>query len=218
MATDLLIVLHRQADYSFSQIMIGDESWFLYRYQSGHMFAVSRDEVIPREKATIKAQRVMLMIFFSGVSLITVNTLPSGERFTQECFINYIPPDIVEARRKLFGRVRSRDFLIQMDNSVCHNGPKVTDELANLKLDRFPDAPYSADLSLCDCWLFGMLKQKIKDRVFEIVHEMMMTFPSVREELILEDLQCLFFNWIEQVEYVSEHGGEYYTNSHQKII
>jgi hypothetical protein len=42
------------------------------------MFAVSRDEVIPREKATIGAERVMLTIFFGGVSMITINALPSG--------------------------------------------------------------------------------------------------------------------------------------------
>jgi hypothetical protein len=40
------------------------------------MFTTSRDEVIPREKATIRAQRVMLTIFFGIVSLIAVDTLP----------------------------------------------------------------------------------------------------------------------------------------------
>jgi hypothetical protein len=33
--------------------------------------------MIPREKATIGAQRVILMVFFSDVSLITINALPS---------------------------------------------------------------------------------------------------------------------------------------------
>jgi hypothetical protein len=60
---------------------------------------VSRDEVIPREKATITAQTIILMIFFNGVSLTTLNALPSGARFNQEYFIHNILPDIVEARR-----------------------------------------------------------------------------------------------------------------------
>jgi hypothetical protein len=34
MATDLLNILHRQVDYSFSRIVIEDESWFFYRYLS----------------------------------------------------------------------------------------------------------------------------------------------------------------------------------------
>jgi hypothetical protein len=67
--------------------------------------------VIPKEKATIRAQRVMLTIFFSGVNLITVGALPSGVQFTQEYFINNILPDIIEARRRIVRRVRGREFL-----------------------------------------------------------------------------------------------------------
>jgi hypothetical protein len=42
------------------------------------MFATSREEVIPRTKATIGAQKVMLTIFFNGVKLISLNALPAG--------------------------------------------------------------------------------------------------------------------------------------------
>jgi hypothetical protein len=74
MATDLLSVLDRQADYFF-RIVTVDEFWFLYLYLSDHMSAASQNEVIPREKVTIATQRVMLTIFFNGVSLITVDAL-----------------------------------------------------------------------------------------------------------------------------------------------
>jgi hypothetical protein len=67
--------------------------------------------VIPREKATIRAQRVMLTIFFSGVSLITVDALPSGAQLPQEYFINNIPLGIVEVRRRIFRRVAGENFL-----------------------------------------------------------------------------------------------------------
>jgi hypothetical protein len=198
MATDLLSVLYRQADYSFSPIVTGDESWFLYLYLSDHMFTASRDNMIAREKATIKAQSVILTIFFSGVSLITVDALLSGAQFTQEYFINNILLDIVETRGRIFRRVRRGEFFVHMNNSMCHNGYKVTDELPNLKLDRVPHPPYSQDLSLCDFWLFVMLKQKIKDRVFQMVEEIMIAVHKVWDELTLDDLQSVFFNWIER--------------------
>jgi hypothetical protein len=85
-----------------------------------------------------------------------------------------------------------------MDNSICHNDCKVTDELAHLKGDRIPHPPDSPDLSPCDFWLFGILKRKIKDRVFHMVEEIMIAFQRVSDELTMEDLQSLFFNWIEQ--------------------
>jgi hypothetical protein len=71
---------------------------------------------------------------------------------------------------------------------------QVTEELANLKFDRVPHPPYSPDLSPCDFWLFGILKQKIKDRVFQMIEKLMTAFHRVWDELTLEDLQSVFFN------------------------
>jgi hypothetical protein len=96
---DLLSVLRPQPEFSFSRIVTEDESWFLYSLQSDHNFATIREEVIPRTKATISAQKVMLTIFFSGVKLIRLNALPAGARFTQEYFINSIFPDILDEKQ-----------------------------------------------------------------------------------------------------------------------
>jgi hypothetical protein len=43
-----------------------------------------------------------LKIFFSDVSLITLDALPSGARFNQKYFINNIIPDIAQARGRIF--------------------------------------------------------------------------------------------------------------------
>jgi histone-lysine N-methyltransferase SETMAR len=94
-----------------------------------------------------------------------------------------------------------------MDNCICHNGRKVTDELENLKLDRVAHAPYSRDMSPCDFWLFGMLKQKIQDPMFETTQEILMPICKVWSEVTFEDLQSVFFDWIQRVEYVIEHEG-----------
>jgi hypothetical protein len=110
MANDLLSVLHSQVDYSFSRTVTEDEFWFLYRPPFDYMFSASRDEVIPREKATIGSQKVILAIFFGGMSLIISNPLPSGARFNQKCFIHDVIPDIVEVRRQIFHRFHQREF------------------------------------------------------------------------------------------------------------
>jgi transposase len=95
--------------------------------------------------------------------LISRQALPLGARFAQEYFISTILPDIVHERGQIFRRVHRGDFFVHMDNSMCHNGHngrKVTDELEVLRLNRVPHPPYSPDLSPCDFWLFGMLKQE----------------------------------------------------------
>jgi hypothetical protein len=147
----------------------------------------------------------MVTIFFSDVSLITMDALPSHARFTQEYFVNDILPDIVETRGRICREVRSGELFVHMDNPMCHNRRKVTDELANLKLDRVPRPLYSPDLSPCNFWLFGMLNHKIKDPVFQTVEDIMTAVHRVWDELTLDDLQSVFFNWIERFEWVSEH-------------
>jgi NADH:ubiquinone oxidoreductase subunit D len=64
------------------------------------MFARSRDEMIPRIKATIGAQTIILTIFFSSMKLVSLSALPSGARLTQEYFINSILTDIVNEMGK----------------------------------------------------------------------------------------------------------------------
>jgi hypothetical protein len=62
-ARHILDILLEQRDKSFNCIMTDDESWFVYLYLSDHMFASGREDVIPREKQTIVARKVMLTIF-----------------------------------------------------------------------------------------------------------------------------------------------------------
>jgi hypothetical protein len=121
----------------------------------------------------------MLTICFRDVSLIIVNTLSYGVSFTQKYFINTILPDIVKARERIFRRVRKREFFMHMDNSICHNDRKVTNELAILKLDRVPDPPHSPYLSPCDFLLFEYWGKKIKDGVSQTVDEIMTLFDRV---------------------------------------
>jgi histone-lysine N-methyltransferase SETMAR len=208
----MLSLLRQQMSLSFSRIVTGDESWFLSLYQSDHMFTASPDEVIPRTKQTIGARKVMVTIFFAATKLVSLNALPPGGRFTQYYFINTVLPDIVHERGQILRRVRPADFFVHMDNSMCHNGRKVTDELENLKLDRVAHTPYSLDLSPCDFWLFGRLKQNIQDRVFDTTEEILMAIRNVWSEVTFDDLQSVFFDWIQRVEYVIEHEEKYCVN------
>jgi hypothetical protein len=150
------------------------------------MFALSRDEVIPRTKATIGAHRVMVTIFFSGLHMITLKALPPGNRFNQEYFIDEILPGIVNKRRQIFLKIQRGTFNVRIDNFICHNGQIVTDELIIKMLERIPRPAYSPDLSPCDFWLFETLKQKITDRVFRTPEEILATIRKIWSEVTLE--------------------------------
>jgi hypothetical protein len=59
-----------------------------------------------------------------------------------------------------------------------------------------------------------MLKQKIKDREFSGVEEIMNAVQEIWREVALERLQSVFFDWIERFEYIIEHDRKYYINTH----
>jgi hypothetical protein len=143
------------------RIVTGDESCFLSIYQSDHVLAIRRDEVIPKTKQTIGAQKDTLTIFFTVTKLISLNALSPGGRFTQDYFINTVLLDIVHARGQILRRVRRGDFCVHMDNSMCHNGRKVTSELENLKLDsdwgtHLRENPWSPGSRLRICLIVGL--------------------------------------------------------------
>jgi hypothetical protein len=112
--------------------------------------------------------------------------LPAGARFTQKYFINTILPDIVHEKEQIFQRIHRSDSFAHTDNSMCHNGRNVTDELEVLRLDRVPHPPHSSDLSPCNFWLFGMLKQNIKDPMFPTIEEILDAIRHVWREVTLE--------------------------------
>jgi hypothetical protein len=174
------------------------------------MFASSRDEVIPRKKATKGAHKVMVTTFFSCLYLITLKAPQSGTQFNQKYFIDEILLGIVDERRQIFRRIPRGIFYVHLDNSICHNSQIVTDELVIKMLERVLRPAYSPDLSPCDFWLFGMLKQKVTDRVFRTVEEILITIRKIWSEVTLGQLQSVFSNSIKRLGYVITHNGEYY--------
>jgi hypothetical protein len=87
-----------------------------------------------------------------------------------------------------------------MDNSMCHNGRKITEEISDTKLESLPHSAYSLNLNSYDFWLFGMLKEKMKDRVFQTVEEILEAVTLIWNAVLFEQFQSIFLNWMERLE------------------
>jgi hypothetical protein len=73
--------------------------------------------------------------------------------------------------------------------------------------------PYSPDTSPCDFWLFGMLKGVLKDREFNSSDEIQEAIMKEWDELIFDEVQSVFHNWMSRLAWVIENGGEYIIES-----
>jgi hypothetical protein len=97
-------------------------------------------------------------------------------------------------------RDQAGQFFAHRGNSICHNGRKITEEISDARLKSLPDPAYSPDLSPCDCWLFGVLKAKVKDQAFQTVEEISDAIPWIWNAMSFEQLQPVFLNWMERLE------------------
>jgi hypothetical protein len=65
-----LHLLQQLQPFDFEGITTGDESWFLYEYESDSMFAPSADMVHARLRAGFQVKIIMITVFFTATRLI----------------------------------------------------------------------------------------------------------------------------------------------------
>jgi hypothetical protein len=82
-----------------------------------------------------------------------------------------------------------------MHHSTSHDGGKIQGNFDTKGLVRGPHPPYSADLSPCDFWFFGLAKGKMKDREFHPVQDIRARSTEIWKSLPFEDVQSVFLEW-----------------------
>jgi hypothetical protein len=94
-----------------------------------------------------------------------------------------------------------------MDNSMCHNARRTSLELEHDKIERAPHPAYTPDTSPCNFWLFGFLKEKLKEQELSTSDEINEKITTIWNDVTFEELQSVFSEWIQRVTWVIEHRG-----------
>jgi hypothetical protein len=131
------------------------------------MFAHSVEEMVPRTKQNISARKTMITIFFTSARLLVLNFLSTETKFNQDYFIDAVLPELHSEKTPIVRLKDTPNFSVYMDNSICHNGIKVTEKHVKKQIARVSYPSYSPYFSPCDFWLFEMLKKAMKGRVFQ---------------------------------------------------
>jgi hypothetical protein len=79
------------------------------------------------------------------------------------------------SRRKKF----ELDFVVPLDNPMCHNTRKISLELEHNTIERAPHPAYSTDMSPYDLWLFGFLKEKFKEQELSTSDEIIKAITTI---------------------------------------
>jgi hypothetical protein len=139
-----------------------------------------------------------------GEELIWIDALDSNESFTQDCFISVALSDLKKYAQNLRQREHPIELAVHLDNLPCHNGQKAVDKMRHKNMIRLDHAPCSSDLSRCDFWLFGVLKNRKKETVFGNAGDVEDIICNSWSEVTLDEVQLAFHEWTRRFEQVCE--------------
>jgi histone-lysine N-methyltransferase SETMAR len=203
-AKEMLRILYESEMNDFNGIATSDKSWFHHTTAFLKVFACLAADVIPRKQQAVRAKKYDHSVL-TPEKLILLNVLPRGGTCSQLYFINNIVPDSKTANLVFSRQKTGSIFWMHEDNSMCHNGSKVTSKITRNHIFRMPHPLYSPDIGPCDFWFFGMLKQIMKNREFSLNNEI----TQVWNVLTFDDAQSMFREWIRPLACVTENDGEY---------
>jgi hypothetical protein len=205
----MLRIFQESETNDFDGIATGDEYWFEHTTSSSKMFASSAADVILRTRQAVGVKQTLIAVFFTATKLIMLDVLPRGSRFNQLYFIPNIFSDLKTANLNFLRQKTGLTFWVHMDNYMCHNRSKFTSKIKKNRISRMPRSPYSPEINPCDLWLFGMLKQILRDREFSSSREIEDAMAQARNKLTFDDAQNVFRDWIRRSAWATEDYGEY---------
>lgn len=194
---------------NWSNIITGDESWFFWRYDKQQQWLPENSERPQIPKANIGSEKSLFSIYFSARGVIVCDSLPKNARFNSSYFVETILPQIESFYKKFRPSNGCKNVILHIDNARPHNSLISKAKIEEFGLKRMKHPPYSPDLSPCDFWLFGYLKEKLKGNHFTCQEDLKNKIIQILNEIPKNQFNSVYEEWIKRLKQVIKTGGEY---------
>jgi histone-lysine N-methyltransferase SETMAR len=131
--------------------------------------------------------------------------LPKGRTFDAEYYHDSVLTALVSLRPK----GGERKLAIHADNSRAV-GIKTVSPLCQNGLGLATHPPYSPDIAPSDFLLFGHVKHCLQRMGFASHEEVFTAIGEIVTDIPKEILHLVFDHWMERLEWVSQHKGDYH--------
>ena len=208
MSKDILNILEGH-ESNWCNITTGDECWIYWDNDPDSQWLPAGQKRPLRTRKTIASKKTMFSIFFSLRGFLVVKTLPPGKKFNSQFMQDIVIPELCSNMKKFRVKNGAKGTFLHMDNATCHKSKSTQNKIALSGIKTIPHPPYSPDLSPCDFWLFGRLKEFLKGNRFQTEKEL---FDKVQDFLNLikkDEISKVYEEWIERLHKVIELQGEY---------
>ena len=151
----------------------------------------------------------MISVFFSTIGIQSIVFLPKNNKFNSRFFIDVVLKELEDNVRKRRSKKGLRDCIIHMDNAKVHRSKISGEKLSSLGVIEMTQPPFSPDISPCDFYLFGKLKEYLKTIEAEDEDDLKSKIINFLKKISKKELKTVYSEWIRRLELVIKNKGDY---------
>jgi hypothetical protein len=133
-----------------------------------------------------------------------------GMKYHSLFFRDVVMPGLIQNITCINHRKTLKLFVIHPDNARPHNSKQSQESIQASKAKCLPHPVDIQDLAPSDFFLFGYLKEKLTAFHCTTRDELKSAIITIFNEIDRETLLAIFNSWLERLEWVIKHGGEYF--------
>ena len=206
---ELLSVLKTCKHNGWRDIITGDQSWFGLCYGSSGKwcFPDESNPIIVKDKIYI--EKVMLTVIWGVNDFYVIDFLPQGAKYNSSYFIEHILTKLYEKKEIIWPKNAHRNIWLHLDNCRVHNSKVTMSKTEEYGFKRAPHPEYSPDIAPSDFFLFGYVKEKLKNHAFDTLEDLKESIIEILSQISRDMRKSVFEEWIKRCTKVIELHGEY---------
>jgi hypothetical protein len=153
-------------------------------------------------------QKTMLTILLNGTREYKIAILPAAQKMKSRYFMERVLGPLTEVGYPESRKSHKRRVMRHFDKAPIHSTEEVQGHLTNLGFTKTEHPPYNLDLTPCDFFLFGAMKETFSGQRLESVEELFLAVEAFLIGVSADFLQNTFLEWEQRLRICCESGGE----------
>ncbi len=160
----------------------------------------------------IQTEKVMIFASFNCKGIIYIEGLDQNTKFNSTYMVNHILPEMSAIADVEIKKFTKHQKILHIDNARPHTAKIVKtkiNEFGWYKAEHPPYSPYSPDISPCDFFLFGYVKEELKKYHLTSLYETVSAVKEICSKIDIKLLEKVYNSWMRRLEAVIECNGDY---------
>ena len=142
---------------------VQDELWINWEVQLSKNQNKEGSKAFAKPKTKVNSEDVPHRITCSPARF-SITALPKGKTANAEYFVQFLKDSNKRFTNLKQKKTRLKDLTLQFDNAKPHTAQRIKDCISSQGVITIKQSPYSADLNLCDRFLFTRLQEHCEIR------------------------------------------------------